>query len=148
MPLPLIPAVYNLEALTEDDLDSETGSALFQGQSCVIALQILDDVGDPFSLGATILPEWEFDAQLRGDFLARDTSIDATFTVSVTDGPNGRIELSLTPTQTAALDSEGGGRWDAFMTNKAVGGSSDYPSGYSQILFRGVWKLELRATEA
>jgi hypothetical protein len=148
VPTPLIPARLDLVALTEDDIDSETDMAVFQGMSLVIAVQILDEVGDPFSLGPTVSPEWTLNAQLRGDFLDRDSSVDAEFTVSVVDGPNGRVEFSLTPTQTAALDSEGGGRWDAFITNKTVGGTSNYPAGYSQMIFRGKWTLELRATEA
>jgi hypothetical protein len=148
MPTPLIPAILDLTALSEDDISAEEDSAVFQGQSYVLQVQILDAAGDPFDLGATVTPEWDLAASLRSDFLDRDTSVDASFTVSVTDGPNGRVEFSLTPTQTAALDSEGGGRWDAFITNKTVGGNSNYPAGYSQMIFRGKWTLELRATEA
>jgi hypothetical protein len=147
VPLPLIPTELNLVATTEDDIDAETDMGVYQGQTYVLAIQVLDDVGDPFDLGATVAPEWDFDAQLRSDFLSQDSTVDATFTASVVDGPNGRVEFSLTPTQTAALEGEGG-RWDAFITNKAVGGNSNYAAGFSQMIFRGKWLLQERVTEA
>jgi hypothetical protein len=147
MPLPLIPAELDLVATSEDDLDSETDSAVYQGQTYTLAIQVLDDNDDPFDLGATISPEWDFDAQLRSDFLSADSEVDATFTANVVDGPNGRVEFTLTPTQTAALTGEGG-RWDLFLTNKSSGGNSNYPAGFSQMVVRGRWLLQERVTEA
>jgi hypothetical protein len=147
MALPLIPAELDLVATSEDDLDSETDSAVYQGQTYTLALQILDDNGDPFDLGPTISPEWDFDAQLRSDFLSADSEVDATFTANVVDGPNGRVEFTLTPAQTAALEGEGG-KWDLFITNKSAGGNADYAAGFSQMVARGSWRLEERVTEA
>jgi hypothetical protein len=138
MPLPLIPAELDLVATSEDDLDSETDSAVYQGQTYTLAIQVLDDNDDPFDLGATISPEWDFDAQLRSDFLSADSEVDATFTANVVDGPNGRVEFTLTPTQTAALTGE----------NKSSGGNSNYPAGFSQMVVRGRWLLQERVTEA
>jgi hypothetical protein len=150
MALPLLPATLDLIAETEDDLDDETEMVLVQGQTCVLAIQVLDENEDPFDLGPTVTPEWDFDAQLRGNVLDVDSSVDAQFTASVTDGPNGRIELSLTPTQTAALVivPYPEPRWDCFITNKTVGGNSNYAAGFSQMIFRGKWSLLQRVTEA
>ncbi len=144
MPLPLIPAEFNLTATSEDDVDENAGMALFQGQSYVLSCQVLDADGDPFDLGPTNDPDWTFAASLRGDFKDWDSSVDAAFTISVTDGPNGFIELTLAPTLTAALSADEG-RWDLFITNVS---NADYDVGFSQMVLRGTWKLERRVTAA
>jgi hypothetical protein len=148
--LPLLPALLDLTAETEDDIDAENDLVVIQGQSYVLQVQILDEQDDPFDLGPTVTPEWDLAGQLRGNVLDVDSSVDAQFTASVTDGPNGRIELSLTPTQTAALVivPYPEPRWDCFITNKTVGGNSNYAAGFSQMIFRGKWSLLQRVTEA
>jgi hypothetical protein len=148
--LPLLPALLDLTAETEDDIDAENDLVVVQGQTYVLQVQILDEQNDPFDLGPTVAPEWSLAGQLRGNVLDVDSSVDAQFTASVTDGPNGWIELSLTPTQTAALVivPYPEPRWDCFITNKTVGGNSNYAAGFSQMIFRGKWSLLQRVTEA
>lgn len=73
------------------DLDID----IFQGANFVLPLELTDDNDDPVSLsGATVRGKVKNDLD--------DVAAIFSFTGTVTDGPNGECELTLTAAQTAA----------------------------------------------
>jgi len=140
MPLPILAKVLDLVATENDavDISSGVGPAIYQGDSYEIEMQILDENGDPFSLGATLSPDWEIAAQLRSDYADYADGVPLLeFTGTVEDGPNGLVRISATPTLTAEL-VDISGRWDVQLVNLSDG---NYAVGYTQTVIRGQWKL-------
>lgn len=145
MPLPKIPALLNLVATEEDQIDDDTDMAVFQGQSYGLLVAIKDQNGDPFDLGPTIGPNWTFECQFRSGYADDDPTIDATANVVCLDGPNGQLEVRLTPAQTGAMrvPLSGVARWDLLMTNVS---DTNYLVGFAQFTHQGNWLLKQRAT--
>lgn len=72
-----------------------------QGATFAKTLTIKDDSDNPIDISTD-----SFRGQVRKKYTS--TEIEATFTMAITDGPNGLVSWSLTPTETAAM---GSGRW-------------------------------------
>lgn len=140
MALPLLPALLDLTETEEASVDiaNGMGRAIVQDASYKLELQVLDENGDPFSLGPTASPKWEAHAQLRSSFYDNDSqSAQLTFVCTVANGPIGLIDVEATPALTAAITATSG-RWDIELENLS---DTNFDVGYSQILFAGKWKL-------
>lgn len=140
MAIHLIPRRLDLVALDEDEVDvlGGIGRAIVQDDTYELPIQILDENGDAFDLGATLSPEWTFAAQARAAFYDNDSgTAQLTFSVTVDDGPTGLVRMKAAPALTGAITALQG-TWDIEMVNVS---NADYDVGFTQTLFSGKWKL-------
>jgi len=72
-----------------------------QGSTFSRVITIKDETNNPVNISTST-----FRGQIRKRHLS--TTPEATFTLTVTDGPNGALLMELSDTQTAAMDS---GEW-------------------------------------
>lgn len=137
LPLPILPAVFDLTATSAEDIDVARGAQVVQGQSFELPIQILDENGDPFDGSG-----FDGRAQLREDVADFAGSILADFTFVWVDAALGACKIKLTPTQTTALKVDGG-RWDLELENVSDPG---YDVGFVQRVFKGAWTLDREVT--
>lgn len=86
--------------------------SIIKGDDYVHVITIKTRAGDPIDLTGDV-----FTSQLRK--VKTQVSPDATFVCVVTDGPNGKVTISLSHTTTSALDI-GCYNWDL---QRSVGGT-------------------------
>lgn len=72
--------------------------------------QFKDSDGDPIDLTS-----WSAKAQIR-EKQHQGSNLIIDFTATITDAVNGKVKLSLTSTQTAAISNRTG-HWDLLLTN-------------------------------
>lgn len=113
--------------LTGDD-------AIIQGSTYgPLPIQILDEDGDPIDLSG-----YAARAQIRADYADVATTIIAEFDAQVINAPAGVIAISLTATQTEALQAILSGKWDMEI----------YDAVYVRRVVQGVWEVSREVTRA
>lgn len=101
-----------------------------QGSDFILPFELLDERGTAVSLaGATIT------AQIRQTPQAADPV--ATFTGTVTDGPNGEGQISLTAAETAAIDVDNSQPGERALTTYVWDCEVEFSDGTKQRILEG-----------
>lgn len=129
----VLPAVYDLTAVNEDQIDVETrGQAIVAGDSYTWDFVVYDAHGDP--LDGTL---WSLAGVFRDAWVYDGGAVQATATVAWTTAALGEARLTLTPAQTAALTVDCG-VFDVQLVNVSDPG---WDVGFVQTALRGAWSL-------
>lgn len=119
---------------------AELDITIYQGASFDLPFELVDDDGDEVSLsGATIR------AKVRND--VDDAAAIVTFTGTVTDGPNGEGEITLTAAQTAAIVLPASEAKKRPLTKYLWDMEIEYSDGYVQRIFEGLCYISPEATK-